>query len=223
MNRYHQLLASKNIRSDAEGYVSFDLTEGVKEWLKKSASNENSLDLSIHVDTPEIADTREPFPAAITFDVPSDDEGDEHNARLLVQRLNDIERTEPQDELFRRRKRQTVEGVNSEYCFNNPNETNCCIRKVSVNFHEDLGWDFVLHPESFEPNYCNGQCVDRLWPKATTSTRFLSQLRESNPTAAPEPCCVPHEMRSLSILVIVDGVVSRQTIPNMITESCICS
>ncbi len=210
------------IPSDVEGYASFNLTDGIREWMRNSSSQQTSLDLSIHVDTPEIADTREPFPAAIVFDVLSQNSRDPQDARLVVERLNEKEKVHAQDKLARRRKRQTVEGVNSEYCLDNPNETNCCIRELSVNFHEDLGWDWVVYPETFKPNYCNGQCVEPRWPTATLSTSFLIKLRESNPTAAPEPCCVPHKMRSLKVLMVLNRELVLYEIPDMITDSCIC-
>lgn len=225
--KFHQLLASKSVPSDRDGYVSVNITEGIREWLRTSSSQETSLDLSIHVDTPQVASTRQPFPAAIVFDMPNQHRRDQHDAQLLVERLNERERVGANripDSLYHRRKRQTVQGISEEYCLNHPNETNCCVRELSVNFHRDLGWDWVLYPEEFKPNYCNGQCVEPLWPKATASTRFLMQLRESNPTAAPEPCCVPHKLRSLKVLMRREDNddVLYYEIPDMITDSCIC-
>lgn len=213
------LLASKNVPSDDEGYVSFNITSGVKNWV----GEDSILELAVQIDTPQRVDTGLSLPPAITFDVPSHRKG-EHNARLVVERLNEIERTGSNrlhDDLYRRRKRQTVQGVNSEYCFNNPSESNCCIKNLTVDFHEDLNWNWIIYPKRFQPNFCKGQCTKR-WPSATQSTTFLMQLRESNPTAAPEPCCVAHKTRPLTVFMWLKGEVVLNEFPDMIVDSCIC-
>ena len=48
------------------------------------------------------------------------------------------------------------------------------------------------------------------------------KYRESNPTAAPEPCCVPHELKPLNVLMELEGELILYEIPEMITDSCIC-
>lgn len=218
----HILLATKNIPSEDDGYVSFNITSGVKSWLESSP--QESLELAIKIVTPQRVDTGLFFPPAIIFNVPSY-ATDEHNARLLVERLNEMETLDSnrvQDNLFRRRKRQTVQGVNSEYCYNNPNETNCCIKELTVDFHKDLGFDWIIYPTTFQPNYCKGQCSNPRWPSATASTAFLMKLRSSNPTAAAEPCCVAHETRSLTVFMRLGDDVVLNEIPDMIVDSCIC-
>ena len=213
------LLASEAVRSEDDGYVSFNISAGIKRWLERSPGD-TSLELDVHIDTPELVDTGKFLPPVVEFDIPSGK--GEHGARLYVERLNERERLPGPDSL-RRRKRETVEGVNSQYCFDHPEESKCCIRPLTINFQEDLGpeFDFVLYPPSFTPNYCNGECSS-VWPSATESTQFLMQLRESNPTAAPEPCCVPHRTRPLFVLIKIGDESSVQEIPNMITDSCIC-
>lgn len=209
------LFASKNIPSVDEGLVSFNITSGVKNWLERDPQ-ETSLELDVHIDTPERVDTGQVYPPVIVFDIPFYPRGT-HDARLLVERLNEKERLGQG-----RHKRQTVKGVNSKYCFNNPNETNCCIKELSVDFHSDLGWDWILYPTSFKPNYCKGQCQNPLWAHATQSTSLLMQLRASNPTAAAEPCCVAHRTRSLTVLMVHNGNIILNEIPDMIVDSCIC-
>ena len=215
------LLASKSVPSEDEGYVSFNITSGVKNWLA-SSTDETTLELDVQIDTPQRVDTGLSFPPAVAFDIPFRGKG-EHNARLLVERLNEIERVgtnREHDNLYRRRKRQTVQGVNSEYCHDNPSTSSCCIRNLTVNFHE-LGLTQVIFPTTYQPNYCQGEC--RLnTASATRSTSFLMQLRETNPTAAAEPCCVAHKTRPLTVFMNIDGQVQLRDIPDMIVESCIC-
>lgn len=218
------LLASKNIPSEDEGLVAFNITGGVKDWLQE-AQPETSLELTVHVDTPELVDTGLSLPPAIVFDVPSgpgpkgehNGPKSEHNAHLLVERLNKREVIESN---HLRSKRQLIEGVSREHCINE--ETNCCIKDLTVNFQRDLGWDWILYPHSFKPNYCKGECNSLNSPRATKSTEFLMLLRASNPTAAAEPCCVPQKTRSLTVLMRINEVTSLHSFPNMIVDSCIC-
>lgn len=213
------LLASKNIPSEDDGWVSFDITAGIKKWLERNPDDTN-LELDVHIDTPERVNDGLLFPPVIEFDIPSYRKG-EHDARIYVEKLNEKERLPAPSSSKRRRKRQTVEGIDSDYCFDHPEETNCCIKEFTIDFYEDLGWDFVLSPASFSPNYCEGAC-NSLWPSATQSTSFLMQLRSSNPTAAPEPCCVAQKTKSLFVLTSIDGVIEMQEIPDLVVESCIC-
>ena len=211
LTKKYMLLAVKNVPSDSEGYVSFNITSGIKNWLKSDPKH-LGLELEVVIDTPEMVDSGLLFPPAITFDVP------EHKARLLVEVLNEKENLDSH-----RKKRQTIEGINSEYCFNNPSEENCCIRSLTVNFKEDLGIDWIMHPKVYTFNYCNGQCRDPDWSAATRSTEFLIKIRENNPTAAAEPCCVAHDTVSMPLVVVnPEGRVEVMLISDMIVNSCIC-
>lgn len=219
LEKRYILLASENFASDTDEFISFNITAGIKKWMERSP-HATGLELDVHVDTPERVDTGLPLPPVINFEVPSFRKGD-HDARLYVEKLSENERLPAPYNNKTRRKRQTVEGVNNEYCFVHPKETNCCIRELSVHFHDDLGWDFIRYPTSFTPNYCNGGCSTD-WPSATDSTTLLMQLRESNPTAAPEPCCIAHKTKSLFVLAEINNVTALHEIPDMIVESCIC-
>lgn len=215
------LLESKNVGSEEDGYVSFDVKDCVKEWLREN-DNLRSLEFEVAIETPEIVDSGLFFPPAIIFDVPSANKG-EKNAHLRVEILNRREPSRDHDALFHRRKRQTVEGVSNQFCSENPNTESCCLRELTVDIREDLGLDFVVLPRNYTPNYCSGGCTaGPNLSAATNSTKYLIQLRESNPTAAPEPCCIAHRTRPLTVFVELNGMLISREIPDMITESCIC-
>lgn len=219
----HVLLAVKDVPSEDEGFVSFNITSGIKDWLQHDQS-QMELELAVLIATPQSVDTGATFPSAIVFDVPSPTTNKEYgtdakNARLLVERLNEKERLD--SILKRRRKRQQTVNIDNEHCFNNTDETNCCIKELTVDFKE-LGMDWIIYPPTFTPNYCKGQCTDLNWPTATHSTSYLIKLRESNPTAAAEPCCVAHDLQPLTVLMALNNEVVVNEIPDMITNSCIC-
>jgi len=220
------LLAAKILRSEDDEYVSFDITDGIKKWRNGSALQQ-SLQLSVLIDTPWILDTRSKLPPAIAFDVPTygKSEGVPQRPQLVVETLHREEKSAPllNRSLRRRKKRQAVSGaVSTEYCFNNPTESKCCIRNMTVNIKKDLGLDHVILPFTFQPNYCSGSCSNSRWSSANLATKHLQDIRRSNPTAAAEPCCVPHTMKPLSVIMIVKKRFVVEEIPNMIVTSCIC-
>lgn len=118
----------------------------------------------------------------------------------------------------RRRKRQ----VSKEFCFANFT-TNCCVRNLTINFHEDLNWTWVIAPIEYQPNYCSGDCP-YLWPSATLHASALQTLKFLNPAASAEPCCVPAMLLPLTI-VREDpdtGGLIFEPLSEMIVDSCIC-
>lgn len=212
----HVLLASKNVASEEDdGLVTFNITAGVKSWLD-TTPHETSLELDVHIETPEKVDIDRLFPPTIKFDIPSQGK-EQQDARLLVEKLNEKEKMPRPDHMKRRKREVTLEDL----CRTNPNET-CCKRDLTVNFHEDLGLDFIRYPPSFTSNYCKGGCKNPHLPSATKSTEFLMTLRQSNPTAAAEPCCVPHRTRPLLVVMFLNNQIELEELPDMIVDSCIC-
>ena len=221
--RYYKLLTSKNVHTEEDGYESFNITSAIIDWMEKSPAHFN-LELDIVIDTPEMVDTGVQFPPVITFDVPSYHKG-EKNARLLVEKLDEKELSAGDSldtNAHERRQKRAIRGAHKDYCFTNPNETNCCVRDLEVNFERDLGITGILFPRSFHTNYCNGACQNPYWPAASNSTKYLIKLRRINPTAAPEPCCVPHTLSELEVIMVINRRVVMRKIPGMIVDSCIC-
>ena len=239
--KVYRPFATKNIRSESDGYVSFNITEGIKRWRQEESYQSQSLELDVIVDTPVIVRSGLNLPPIIAFDVPTYGKGETKKAQLVIETLSDRENLALSDSEnmilnetesltsvqsnsgHRRRKRiVSLSGVSSEYCLNRSDEANCCVRPASVDFHSDLNWNWVIRPYSFEPNYCSGRCQSTSWPHASMSSEYLTQLRLNNPTAAPEPCCVPHEMESITLITLRDKRLQIEEIPNMIVKSCIC-
>lgn len=120
-------------------------------------------------------------------------------------------------EMARRRKRQ----VSKDFCFANFT-TNCCVRNLTINFHEDLDWTWVIFPEEYQPNYCSGDCP-YLWPTATLHAENLQTVKLLNPAASAEPCCVPSMLLPLTIIREDElGNLIFDPLSEMIVDSCIC-
>ncbi|XP_006859531.1 PREDICTED: inhibin beta E chain [Chrysochloris asiatica] len=104
----------------------------------------------------------------------------------------------------------------------------CCRRDHYVDFQE-LGWrDWILQPEGYQLNYCNGQCPQHLAGSPGIAASFHSAvftlLKANNPWPSDTSCCVPTIRRPLSLLYLDhNGNVVKTDVPDMVVEACGCS
>ncbi|TNM95501.1 hypothetical protein fugu_016584 [Takifugu bimaculatus] len=187
-------------------WVSFDVTETVREWLMYRQTN-LGLEISVHC-------------PCNTFR--SNGDIIEHANEVLEVRFEgvepdyDIGRVRKQKEQLhphlilmmlpshrldaqsspRRRKR----ALDTNYCFNNYEEK-CCVRPLYINFRQDLGWRWIHQPEGYYANFCSGPCPYL----SNTATAHSSDL---------EP---------LTILYYVGRTPKVEQLSNMVVKSCKCS
>lgn len=222
----YRFVTSQNIGTERDEFVAFNVTNAIKDWL--GAHNQSDLlSFEVLVRAPQSVTSGLSFLPSIEFDVPGYGKG-QHNAQLILAMpsvegdLNpQNEDSNQQENGSNRQKRESEEGIDSDYCRDNPNETNCCLRELTIDFHKDLNMTWVLSPPSYTVNYCEGLCPD-YWPMATHSTTFLNSYRENNPLSAPEPCCTAASTSPLTMVVVVNNRIYFNHVPNMIVNSCIC-
>ncbi|XP_034713817.1 transforming growth factor beta-3 proprotein [Etheostoma cragini] len=209
-------------------WVSFDVTETVREWLMYRQTN-LGLEISVHC-------------PCHTFR-PNGDIIDNANEVLEVKfkgmeaDYDDLSRVKkPKEQLYphlilmmlpphrldaqsssRRRKR----ALDTNYCFNNYEE-NCCVRPLYINFRQDLGWRWIHQPEGYYANFCSGPCP-YLRSADTTHSSLLSLYNTLNPEASASPCCVPQDLEPLTILYYVGRSPKVEQLSNMVVKSCKCS
>ena len=221
----YRFITSQNIGTERDEFVAFDVTNAIRDW--QGAQNQSDfLTFEVLIRSPQSVTSGLSFLPSIEFDVPGYGKG-QRNAQLViaVPSVEDDTRVALQNEDANRqdsrRKRQSEEGIDSEYCRDNPDETNCCLRELTIDFHTDLNMTWVLNPPTYQMNYCEGLCPD-YWPTATHSTTFLNSYRENNPLSAPEPCCTAASTSPLTMVVAVNNRIFFNHVPNMIVNSCIC-
>lgn len=196
------LVLKKTIGTPANTYT-LEITKLVQRLVKNAAKSSNgdvSLEFKIRVAV--LKNGRK-----ITRLV---DEGKER-ARIIVQSYDE------RDVEARRSRR----AVTSRYC-SGRNERNCCVRPLEINFREDLGWNYISSPPTFNANYCAGDCplnwhtennlfYDILYKYATKNNRHIG------------PCCVPNEYESLNIIYYNNANEEMfAKLPNVIVRSCSC-
>ncbi|RTG88991.1 uncharacterized protein DC041_0007730 [Schistosoma bovis] len=132
---------------------------------------------------------------------------------------------------LKRQRRSLTKGDETIYnvCRSNGHHYSCCTQPLSVKF-SDIGWDnWIIHPKSFEPNYCRGSCK-------VTSTKSLHYdvmdllLRKNLSQFGNiqrddvQSCCHPTQLTSMSVLYLDSNrELQMHTLHNLIVLGCACS
>ncbi|XP_013874912.1 transforming growth factor beta-3 [Austrofundulus limnaeus] len=229
--RKQRYIGAKNVltRGSAE-WISFDVTDTVREWLINRGSN-LGLEVSVHCPCNNFGPNGETFDndnkvLEVKFkgvdgeeeysrlDLDNLKRNKEHLPHLLIMMIPP-HRLETQS--THRRKR----ALDTNYCFSNTEET-CCVRRLHIDFRRDLDWKWIHEPSGYDANYCSGPCP-YLRSSDTTHSSMLSLYNTLNPTASASPCCVPQDLEPLTILYYSGRTPKVEQLSNMIVKSCKCS
>ncbi|XP_077395109.1 transforming growth factor beta-3 proprotein [Festucalex cinctus] len=209
-------------------WVSFDVTETVREWLMYRQTN-LGLEISVHCPCHTFKPNGDIVENAnevleVKFKGTEPDFDDQSRSKKQREQLYPhlILMMLPPHRLdthssSRRRKR----ALDTNYCFNNYEE-NCCVRPLYINFRQDLGWRWIHQPEGYYANFCSGPCP-YLRSADTTHSTLLSLYNTLNPEASASPCCVPQDLEPLTILYYVGRSPKVEQLSNMVVKSCKCS
>ncbi|KAG8013665.1 Transforming growth factor beta-3 [Nibea albiflora] len=207
-------------------WVSFDVTETVREWLMYRQTN-LGLEISVHCPCHTFRPNGDIIENAselleVKFkgmEADYDDQKKKQKEQLyphLILMMLPSHRLDAQSS-SRRRKR----ALDTNYCFNNYEEK-CCVRPLYINFRQDLGWRWIHQPEGYYANFCSGPCP-YLRSADTTHSTLLSLYNTMNPEASASPCCVPQDLEPLTILYYVGRSPKVEQLSNMVVKSCKCS
>ncbi len=213
--RNHVLVTSKDVDAQLDKYETFDVTSAVRACI---SSGLKTLELEVVLQCPQSIATGLAMLPSIEFVT-------EHSkknltAQLVVATLRE-EETQEDDDYNKARRRKKRSEISNQFCLSHPEEINCCLRRLQINFRRDFGWNWIIAPRKFAPNYCQGLCP-LFWPSASMSTTLLIRYREQNPTAAVEPCCVAASLRPLTLLMVLNGRIFLEELSGLIVDSCIC-
>lgn len=230
--RKQRYIGAKNVltKGTAE-WVSFDVTETVREWLMNRGSNKG-LEISVHCPchtfntNGDIID-KENEVLDVKF---KGIDGEEEQSRLDMDQLKKqkdqslphlILMMIPPHRLETQTTRRRKRGLDTNYCFSTTEES-CCVRKLHIDFRKDLDWKWIHEPSGYDANYCSGPCP-YLRSADTTHSSLLSLYNTLNPEASISPCCVPQELEPLTILYYSGRTPKVEQLSNMIVKSCKCS
>ena len=102
----------------------------------------------------------------------------------------------------------------------------CCKKSHYVSFKE-LGWDsWIIAPDGYYANYCNGKCSNYVSPenRLTHHSTVIDGYRKRTSGAVIKSCCSPRKMSALSLLYFDErGNIVKTDLPRMVVEECGCT
>jgi len=94
-----------------------------------------------------------------------------------------------------------------------------------VDFGE-VGWnDWIVAPAGYQAFYCAGECPYYMpdYLNATNHAVVQALVNSIKPSSVPRPCCVPTDMRPISMLYVDgDDKVVIKNYQNMVVVACGC-
>ncbi|CAJ1078097.1 transforming growth factor beta-3 proprotein-like [Xyrichtys novacula] len=230
--RKQRYIGAKNVLTKGTPeWVSFDVTETVREWLMNRGSN-LGLEISVHCpchtfNLNGVIIDNESEVLEVKF---KGMDGEEEYKRLDLDHLNKkkdqfrphlILMMIPPHRLENQSSRRRKRALDTNYCFSTTEES-CCVRKLHIDFRRDLDWKWIHEPSGYDANYCSGPCP-YLRSSDTTHSSLLSLYNTLNPEASASPCCVPQDLEPLTILYYSGRTPKVEQLSNMIVKSCKCS
>ena len=204
------IVASKYLNIFETGFRDFDLTSNMKEWLASGHRGPLNLEVSVYCFAPSCTTVNKEgkSPKAIQF--LSDRVHRERAPRIVVTSQN------PLEALRYRNRRQSEGGV--AHCI--VNQTVCCLRPLIINFQRDLNFTFIVRPDQYEANFCEGVCP--IAPGGALMTPRLFQfLNILNPGTAP--CCTPNVYHDFPVVIRMgDGTERLVDLRQVQVTSCRC-
>ncbi|XP_028290628.1 bone morphogenetic protein 6 [Gouania willdenowi] len=101
----------------------------------------------------------------------------------------------------------------------------CRRQELYVSFRE-LSWqDWIIAPEGYAANYCDGECSFPLNAHMNATNHAIVQtlVHLMNPENVPKPCCAPTKLHAISVLYFDDNSnVILKKYKNMVVRACGC-
>ncbi|KAM9827065.1 bone morphogenetic protein 6 [Neosynchiropus ocellatus] len=218
------LLESRRIWATEEGWLEFEITATSNLWVMSPGHN---LGLQVSVETSsgksisykdaglvgrDGALEKQPFMVAF-FKV--------SEVHIRTSRSTGGKRRQ------QNRNRSTQEATRPALAeYNSSDQKTACRRhELYVSFRE-LGWqDWIIAPEGYAANYCDGECSFPLNAHMNATNHAIVQtlVHLMNPENVPKPCCAPTKLHAISVLYFDDNSnVILKKYKNMVVRACGC-
>ncbi|PIO38140.1 hypothetical protein AB205_0045720, partial [Aquarana catesbeiana] len=139
-----------------DDWISFDVTESIKQWLSGIASPPTNERQSFRLQMP-----------CSCSSITEDEKIEIGGFSLKRGDMQELSRNEfppyllitytPAGRMEQNPSTRRRRAVDEEYCRTNSGK-NCCVKPLYINFRKDLGWKWIHEPKGYEANYCLGNC-----------------------------------------------------------------
>ena len=200
-------ITHQNLKVD-HGYAVFNVSRAITKWVQRRNSLSGDMELEVIIRHPD-APYGSKFEPGVQF--PTDNQSTQLVLTVYNEEHSDTKRA----------------TVTAAYSTNNPSRCafQCCWRNLTVNFRRDYNWTWITSPETMEFNYCSGECPQN-WALDGDHLRLLSihrrNILDDNPTAAPEPCCVPDSYKRQLFVLNIKNRNEMVWVDDAIVKSCVC-
>uniref|UniRef100_A0A8D0BL85 Transforming growth factor beta n=1 Tax=Salvator merianae TaxID=96440 RepID=A0A8D0BL85_SALMN len=206
-----------HLRSEKE-WLSFDVTSVINQWFGSKEQSLGRFRLSVHCSC-ESKEENLKVEIEGTKSKRGDRQGISQSKQQLPYLLVMVIPPERAEHLHSRRQKRAAD---QDYCSQSPEEKNCCVRPLYIDFRKHLNWKWIHEPKGYYANFCMGPCP-YLWSLNTQYSKVLSLYTQHNPSASAAPCCVPNELEPLGIVYYVGRQAKVEQLSNMVVKSCRCS
>ncbi|KAM9332257.1 bone morphogenetic protein 6 [Pholidichthys leucotaenia] len=219
------LLESRKLWAAEEGWLEFDITATSNLWVMSPVHN-LGLQISIETSSGQSISSKdagligrdgavEKQPFMVAFFKVSD-------VHIRTARSTSGKRRQQN----RNRATQPQEGSRGPADYNSSDQKTACRRhELFVSFRE-LGWqDWIIAPEGYAANYCDGECSFPLNAHMNATNHAIVQtlVHLMNPENVPKPCCAPTKLHAISVLYFDDNSnVILKKYKNMVVRACGC-
>nr|XP_015810454.2 bone morphogenetic protein 6 [Nothobranchius furzeri] len=221
------LLESRRLWAAEEGWLEFDITATSNLWVMSPRHN---LGLQVSVET----SSGQSIGCKETGLVGRDGALEKQPFMVAFFKVSEVHFRSARSTGGKRRQqnrnrssqpRERSRGL-SPLDYNSSDQKTACRRhELYVSFRE-LGWqDWIIAPEGYAANYCDGECSFPLNAHMNATNHAIVQtlVHLMNPENVPKPCCAPTKLHAISVLYFDDNSnVILKKYKNMVVRACGC-
>uniref|UniRef100_A0A8C4T4V3 Bone morphogenetic protein 6 n=1 Tax=Erpetoichthys calabaricus TaxID=27687 RepID=A0A8C4T4V3_ERPCA len=221
------LLDTRTLWAGEEGWLEFDITATSNLWVM---SPQHNLGLQLNVRTSAGHSMRLRDAGLIGRDGPHS----KQPFMVAFFKVSEVHIRTTRSTAGRRRQQnrnrstqpQEAPRVPSMADYNSSDQKTACRKhELYVSFRE-LGWqDWIIAPEGYAANYCDGECSFPLNAHMNATNHAIVQtlVHLMNPENVPKPCCAPTKLNAISVLYFDDNSnVILKKYKNMVVRACGC-
>uniref|UniRef100_A0A1A9WAL4 TGF-beta family profile domain-containing protein n=1 Tax=Glossina brevipalpis TaxID=37001 RepID=A0A1A9WAL4_9MUSC len=221
LNQSLKILSTTNTTTIYKGWLEFEITENLRNWLKQDAAHFHDLMMSIHIRTENA--TTNLSAQDLGLILPYTDEAKTNDFQpFIIAYFNGPELMQKIQKL--RTKRYINKKKENHIVPSNWKSAMCKRHHFVIDFEELNMDESIIAPKQYEAYFCAGDCNFPLNMQTdATNHAIVQNLMHINDPSLPKPCCTPSTLSPIKILHYDyngNGVLRKYA--NSIAKRCGC-